>query len=863
MAEEKAASTIPKKGPGILCGVEWSKKGTVTLSQEEKNAIEALVRKLNQKNSPAWREQVIRVWEKRLFNRGYQHILPKSGGGWKLPDQGTGYGQGEEGSTTPFELNIYNGYGEIVVGALTREVPKVRFKSAKPDNDAGITAAQSAEAVKENVIHSNKILTLLEDVGSYLWTDGLTVFHTFYELNAQRFGYGPNPPEVVPENETAHDQADASQVEHEGDDADSEATGAQPTGDGDENQSVSEGEGARTFSHEAGYTAGAEEEGTADESGDDEGDYPLGREVIEIGGALEWKIPIKANCLAEAGYAIGSREIDISLAKAKFPECADKITAGKGGVGGDDVDRLARVNVREGMYNSYNTTDSSADEVTWQRVFVRPWQLLAIMEETPRDSIIEKFPNGLYVQFCGSVLCQAEDKSMDNHLVLLHAKPGDGYNRPGIGDWLMPVQKVLNNWVELANDYFTRGVPAKWMDNEMFDVEALQDQVNEVGATHPFDREPGVTLEEVIFEETPPVFPEQLTAFIENFKGDLPQLLCGAFPALFGGGDAGPTDTLGGMQIQRDQALGRLGMPWRRLKEAMACVLLQAVECLAQNHVEPISVIGKMSITIEMDDLKGSMLALPDVDENFPETQTQKSNRVVTLISEAGSNPMLGDLIDSPDNLEFVRDAIGIPGFVIPKLESRDKQLGEIEVMLNTGPIPNPQIAALKKQLAEIAKQAENPQLAANPDAHAKMVQAAQELEAQIAQLPPEVSSEEIDEIVDDSEVEAMVCWRFLVSPRGRQMKKGTKDERAAYDNIRLHYIGHKDIGEKKAADAAAKAKMAKPPSISGNIKDMTPDEQAQALAQANIKTDPQSIAQQRAAKLAAEHPHEAVPVGA
>lgn len=94
-------------------------------------------------------------------------------------------------------------------------------------------------------------------------------------------------------------------------------------------------------------------------------------------------------------------------------------------------------------------------------------------------------------------------------------------------------------------------------------------------------------------------------------------------------------------------------------------------------------------------------------------------------------------------------------------------------------------------------------------------------------------------------------------------MKKGTKDERAAYDNIRLHYIGHKDIGEKKAADAAAKAKMAKPPSISGNIKDMTPDEQAQALAQANIKTDPQSIAQQRAAKLAAEHPHEAVPVGA
>jgi hypothetical protein len=844
-AQKQSSKDIPKLPPGVLCCAEWTKEGVVELTEPQQNAVMELLRKLNSRDSPARREQIIRIWEKRLFDRGFQHILPTRNGGWSLPAAGSGYGYGEEGSKSSYETNIYNSYSQIIIAALTREVPNIRFKSSKPDDDAGITAAQNAEALKTTIIRQNKMLALLEDCGRFLWTDGLAVFHTYYAKDAQRFGYAnEEPEEVVPEDE---EEVNAADEESEGaTDEDSEGIQAQP-------QSVTYEPGFEPIKREG------EDEGEQETSPDEL--EPNGQIIIECEGAIEWKLPIKSNSLHECGYAIKSKEIDIHLAKAKFPEVAEKITQRKGGPGGDDLDRLARVNIMQGMMDSYNTQDTEANETTWQRAWLRPWQLLEIGDQY-RDFFVKEFAQtGLYVQTCGDVFCEARKESMDSCLSLVFAMPGDGMHRPGTGDWLMPVQKVLNNWLELANDYFVRGVPAKWMDNEMFDVDAMLDQYNEVGAVHPFDREPGTQMNEVIFEETPPAFPEQLVAFIQDFKGDLAQLLCGAFPALYGG-DTQSNDTMGGITIQRDQALGRIGLPWRRLKEAVATTMMQAVQALAKNHDSAISVTGKISVTVEMADLQGDMYAFPEVDENFPETPTQRQNRVTLILQDAATNPMLGQLIDDPDNLELVKDAVGLDDFVMPQLESRDKQLGEIEVMMRTGPVPNPAIQALKNHIAMLANNAKV--LAqSNPQQAQMLVTQGEQLGNQLKQLmqtAPKVSSEDIDPRCDNHEVEALTCLRFINGPKGRAMKNGTRDERDAFENIRLHYIAHDDEDKKQKA-AAAPQPVQKPPSISGNIKDMTPDAAAQALAQAGIKTDPNTIAQDNATELAAEHPKEAVPV--
>jgi hypothetical protein len=857
MANEETDSKqpdVPDKEPGALVGVEWTRKGTVSLKDDEKKCIKDLLTKLFSRDSPPRREEIIRVWERRLFDRGFQHILPLRNGGWALPAQGTGYGYGEEGSKSNFETNIYASYGQIITAALTREVPNVRFKAVRPHDDAGITAAQSAESLKIKITRTNAMLALLEDTCRFLWTDGRVIFETCYMKDAARFGFAPEPEEVVPENEEKANEADESESDH----ADESAGGAEENVGADEENATS---GADEHSEESGERAGESEEHEEEEHesrADEESleKEPNGQEVICVGGALEWKLPIRANNLRSCGYAIRSQEIDQYCAKAKYPEAADDIKPSKGGPGGDDLDRLARLNVEQGMMDSYNTADSEANTVTEVKAWIRPWQLLELADEH-RDSIVEKFPAGMQVVFCGDTFCEARDESIEDHLTLLHALPGDGMHRPGLGDWLLPIQKVLNNWLELANDYFVRGVPAKFMDNEMFDVEAIREQVNLVGETHPFQREPGVTMDQVIWEETAPQFPEQLMSFIQDFKGETPQLLCGAFPALFGG-DTGSNDTMGGIQLQRDQALGRLGLTWRRLKEAIASVMMQAVQCLAKNHDHPIFVTDKVSVTVEMADLKGDMYAYPEVDENFPDTPTQKQNRIVQVITEAAQNPMLGQIVDDPDNLEMVRDAVGLENFVIKALESRDKQLGEIEIMLESGPIPNPQIQQLKQQIMKLTQQAamETQDPAAVQAAGAQVQQLTQAMQA----LPPLVSSEPIDVECDDNEIEAATALRFINSPRGRAMKNGSEDERQSFANIRLHYLEH-DKADKAKKAAAAPQPIQKPPSVSANVKDMTPDEAAQALAQAGIKSDPQNIATARATSEAAKHPKEAVPV--
>jgi hypothetical protein len=872
MADERQSQEmqVPPRDPGVLVGVEWTKQGTVKLTDDQANAVKDLLNKLAMRDQAPRREEITRVWEKRLFDRGFQHILPVWNGAWQLAGQGTGYGYGEEGDQSKYETNIYNSYSEIIISALTREIPATRFRSRKPDDDSGITAARSADCLRTQIYKNNKMLDLMADLARYLSLDGRMVAHTYYMRDGQRFGYRPAPPAVVPEDEEQISEQETGEEGAQGAlELNPEEKGPQQSGGAEADIPAGERDGENlSAGGDAGGDASAQSpEETGEET--EEEKEPNGREVIEFGGALEWKLPIRKNCLPECGYALRYKEIDVHEARARFPDKASKITPGRGGPGGDDIDRLARVNVDQGMMNSFNTQDSQANDVTWVRAWLRPWQLLELNQEF-RDQIIKMFPKGLYVNFCGDVYCEARDQSMDDCLTLIHGRRGDGMHRAGLLDWLLPIQKVLNNWLELVNDYFVRGIPATWMDNETFNIEAVNGQANEVGQRHPF-QSPGGTnvtpqqpIEQLVWQETPPPFPEELRPFVQFFTGELAQMLSGAYPALFGGDET--SDTVGGQIIQRDQALGRVGLPWRAIKEGIASIMFQAVQCLAQNHDEPIAVIGKVSTTIEMDDLKGEMLAYADVDESFPETDTQKANRLTNLMQAAETNPFLGTIMDEPDNLELVRDANGMEDFVIPQLEARDKQLGEIEVMLKTGPIPNPAIAQIQQQIATLKSAAQKvmlgaPQLAA-PEAAQGVQQKIQQLTQQMQQVmqtQPEVSSEPVYD-TDDHDVEALTAKRFINSARGRAMRHGSEPEQRSLQNIILHYRAHK---QEAAAEAAANQppQQQKPPSISGNIKDMTPDEQSQALAKAGIHSDPASIAQERATKLAAEHPKEQVPV--
>ena len=66
----------------------------------------------------------------------------------------------------------------------------------------------------------------------------------------------------------------------------------------------------------------------------------------------------------------------------------------------------------------------------------------------------------------------------------------------------------------------------------------------------------------------------------QDLIGPVAQFLTGLFPAVFGG-NMEDVKTASGYALARDQAMGRLGLVWRRTKQFYADVMLLGVDCFS------------------------------------------------------------------------------------------------------------------------------------------------------------------------------------------------------------------------------------------------------------------------------------------
>jgi hypothetical protein len=197
------------------------------------------------------------------------------------------------------------------------------------------------------------------------------------------------------------------------------------------------------------------------------------------------------------------------------------------------------------------------------------------------------------------------------------------------------------------------------------------------------------------------------------------------------------------------------------------------------------------------------------------------------LLDGSAKNPALQEVFFNAANLMFLKRMVALDELYIPQVASFEKQLGEIEVMLKTGPAPNPVLAEAEQKIIKIKSV---------PGVNPAMLQKA---EAELAAAPQqEVSSIPVDEDprIEDHETEAMACWQYLNSPEGRKAKKANVN---GYNNVRLHFLEHLDaIAKKQAANAPAPPQ--KPVSVSVNYKDIPdPNEADQVLSKAGIQITP------------------------
>jgi hypothetical protein len=746
------------------------------------NALRELVTEYRLEGLVARRHEIRRIRQARLFWQGLQYAWwnPQEMR-WHLPTDAKLYDGSalEDMPRYQFVTNLYQAFGLSFVSLISQDVPATRFYPQSTLSEADIATAKAGSEVAKLIEQNNHAEQLLTGLGFYLWTDGKIGGYVRYVADGQRFGWRD---ELVLEERWVRLGRDAYQCSQCG------AETEMPSGEG-----AAEASGA-------GFLAGTICPGCGVALGDaDFSPAPLvpvpigigtrrvpnGQEVISIVGGLELNTPVWANEQHEFPYLQWQLEVHRAKLKAAYPHAADKIQMG-GPVSADDVyARATRVAVAQGMPTTH-PGDALFNLVTFSRTWIRPWAFYAIEDIDVRDALLGLFPDGCYAAFAGDTYCESRNESMDDCWRVMHALPGDGQNRPSVGESLIEVQERYNTLSNIQAETYEYGIPPIYADPQVLDFDALQSQTAEPAAHYPARARPGMSLADGFFQPAPAQVPPDMLRHQQDLIGPIAQFLTGLFPAVFGG-EMENVKTASGYAMARDQALGRLGLVWRRLKHFYGDVMLLSVDCFRKNRPNDVEIPflgagGQFEAKfIRLADLKGNIQAHPETDETFPRLKSQQ--RAVLQQLMTNPDPTIQAALREPANLGFIKSLIGLSELVVPGEDARSKQLREIQQLLASGPMVLPAASELKNNEAAGQQDAD---ASASGDVHL-------------------ISTVPVDELLDDHATEFEECRRWASSDAGQIARAQNP---AGFANVRAHAAQHAmALARQQAAMVPAPAK--------------------------------------------------------
>jgi hypothetical protein len=313
------------------------------------------------------------------------------------------------------------------------------------------------------------------------------------------------------------------------------------------------------------------------------------------------------------------------------------------------------------------------------------------------------------------------------------------------------------------------------MDRDVVNVKAWRDSGSRPGSGIGVRGRAGVPLGNAFHETTPAQVSRQAIDEERNLMSEVAQFLTGAFPALFGGG-AINTETASGYAMQRDQAMGRLGMVFRGQREFHAELITIAVEEMKRNMRanDPVRVAlmgpeGQLDAKmISLENLRGHYHAYPESDENFPESFSQKKQALVQLLDS--NSPLVAPAYASPNAMRSIWRAMGIKDFKLPGEEARQRQYRENQELLKGVPVPGPMM----------------------PDPFTGVP------------VPgPMTSSVPVDDEFDDHAVHYATIKEWIDSAAGDAQKIVNP---AGYENVRLHGMAHAAVMQRKLVEQAQAA---------------------------------------------------------
>jgi hypothetical protein len=263
-------------------------------------------------------------------------------------------------------------------------------------------------------------------------------------------------------------------------------------------------------------------------------------------------------------------------------------------------------------------------------------------------------------------------------------------------------------------------------------------------------------------------------------------MVSGALPSLFGGQMSG-SRTASEYSMSRSQALQRLQTTWKMLtvwwKQIFSKVIPMYIKEMKddEKQVKKDEFGNFVNIFIRMSELQGKIGEIElEANENLPITWNQQKDAIMELF-KMNNDPIMAMLM-TPENIPYIKRAVGLNEFVIPNEDDRQKEYEEIQLLIASEPLP--------------------------PDPM-------MEEQAMMMGMPPPPPSPSIqpDYDADNHLLAADIDRRWLISDAGRLCKLQNPP---GYENVLLHMKMHKDMDMQHQMEMAQQQMMMMPPPVQG-----------------------------------------------
>lgn len=646
----------------------------------------------------------------------------------------------EDTSRFDFTTNIYRAFGWTLVSVLGQKLPTTRWLPVNWRDENDVLAAKEASSVTPIIERNNKTNLKAMRVAYLLYNHGICGAYTRYLEDGERFGYKDE------------DQVENLQIKIQ---------------DGGV-----ECPNCNEFSPTPGPVpacpvCGAELTG-AEYIEPELAEAPMitgtvqtekGQEQISIHGGLELKLPPWESEEKLFPYVGLEHEVHVSKLKSRFGKRAEGLEA----AAGDPYDaygRYARLALTEPIHHSLGSyQQTNVNLITLKQWWYKPSALEMVEDEDERDTLKEMFSQGVYIAFSPTQehLLSARAADMNDEWSFCHALEGPGTYTPSLGKSMVSIQKRTNVLYNFVMEWVENAAAGQgtFVNAGFVDIDALQNQRRRPGRIYPVKTPMNMGMSNLIWESRPGAISGEIFTHMDQLH-KMGQTVTGAVPTVSGGTEQSlkPTTYL----ADREQALGKLFVPWSHMREFWANVFGQAVRAFVINRTEDehYSVLGRNGSyegkSVSIENLQnGEFLAYPETNENFPALWHQLQSTFMALMES--QDPFIQRTLGHSKNIPFSQAMLGLPDLYVPGEDDRKKQEKEIAILVEGEPIqqqiPGP----------------EGPQIMIMP-------------------------SVPIDEFEDDHAEHEATVREWAISPAGLEVKKTNP---AGYMNVIAHGKMHRD----------------------------------------------------------------------